>query len=77
MQVLQKRKRRHYRRFLNNASLEEAVAEVFEFEDASLNDKSKLPATVENIEGFKASNQGSTSSEPVSSSLKTKQIIQT
>ena len=42
---------------MNKAFIEEAVAEDLKSEDVSLNDKSKLPATVENLEGSKASSQ--------------------
>ncbi len=38
---------------LDNAAVEEAGVEVFEFEDASLNEESKAPAAVDEMEGPK------------------------
>ena len=43
---------------LDIAAVEEAGAEVFEFEDASLNEDRQLPAAVDSLEGPKSNSQG-------------------
>ena len=61
---------------LDNAVVEEARAEVLEFEDVNLNEESKLSAAVEKHVGPETSNQGEKSLIPVNSRLKNAQDIQ-
>lgn len=56
---------------LDNAAVEEADAEVFDFEDDSLGGEGKLPAAVENLNGAELDNQGETCLMQVSLRLKT------
>ena len=49
-------------RVLDNAAVEGAGAEAFEFEDATLNDERKLSAAFESIEDPKSNIQGTLSS---------------
>lgn len=56
---------------LDNAAVEEADAEIFEFEDDSLGGEGKLPAAVENLNGAELDNQGETCLTQVSLRLKT------
>ena len=53
---------------LDSAAVEEAGAEIFDIEDASLNEEIKLPATIESLNGPEA--KGETLAVPANSRLK-------